>query len=298
MKKKKKATRSFGYKNTNNVTLALPTTYKQLFKFTYKTNLLLIFKVSLMMAVFAIPLLLVLYIRTRIITGLSNAETENAASNIMAFQSWFGFVILAAFLVFSIGVTGGLYVFKKHIRNEGVIFMRDFFTGIKKNIWGSLGITLFYFGILSILNYFINLFDFKSEIPYYPVLLVAFIIISIILYMMWIVSIMIHMIYTCSFFKLLKNAFLMVFARLPICLLSLLCTITPFIIVWVIGFAPVLYAFVLVYIGIGFGNSALLVALFNCYIFDELVNKKQFPEAYRKGLFSGEVNPVDEGFQK
>ena len=298
MKKKKKATRSFGFKNTGNVTLALPTTYKKLFKFTYKTNLLLIFKVSLMMAIFAIPLFLVLYIRSRIENGLYNADPENATINIMAFRSWFGFIILAAFLVFSIGVTGALYVFKKHIRNEGVIFMRDFFTGIKKNIWGSLGISLFYFGILAVLNYFINLFTFKSEIPYYAILLVAFVIISIILYMMWVVSIMIHMIYTCPFFKLLKNAFLMVFARLPICLLSLITTIAPFIIVWQIGFAPVLYAFALAYVAIGFGNSALVVALFNCYIFDELVNKKQFPEAYRQGLFSGEVNPVDEGFQK
>lgn len=98
---------------------------------------------------------------------------------------------------------------------------------------------------------------------------------------------------------MLKNSFLMMFAKLPLCLLSLLCSAAPLIIVWAIGFAPVLYGFVLAYIAIGFGNSALVVTLFNCYIFDELVNKKQFPEAYRKGLFKGQqVNPTDEGFQE
>ena len=299
MAKKKKAKRATGFKNTTDVTLSLPTTYKQLFKFTYKTNLLLIFKISLMITLFAIPLLLCLYIRTRIITGISEASAaEDLSKNIMSFQGWYGFVLLAAFIIFSIGVCGALYVMKKHIKNEGVIFMRDFFQGIKKNAFGTMGLTLFYFGILSILNYFINLFYFESEIPYYPILLVAFIIISIILYMMWVISISIYMTYTCPFFKLLKNSFLMMFAKLPLNLLSLVTTIAPFIIVWVIGFAPVLYGFTLAYVGIGFGNSILVISLINCYIFDELVNKKQFPEAYRKGLFNGEVNPTDEGFQK
>ena len=98
---------------------------------------------------------------------------------------------------------------------------------------------------------------------------------------------------------LIKNSFLLLFAKLPLCLLSLVCTISPFIIAWIIGFAPVLYAFALVYIAIGFGNSILLSSLINFYIFDELINKKQFPESYRKGLFNGEkTNPIDEGFQE
>ncbi len=298
MKKRAKKLRTSSSKN--NVTLSLPISYKQLFKFTYKTNLLLIFKTSLILAIFAIPLFISLYTRTRIITGLTNASTEeDITRNIMSFQGWFGFVILAAFMVFSIGVIGSLFVMKKHIRNEGVIFMRDFFGGIKKYGLGSLGITLFYFGILALLNYFINLFSFQSDIPYYPILLVAFIIISVIFYMMWIISIMIFMIYKCSFLMILKNSFLMMFSHLPLCLLSLVCTIIPYIVVWVIGYAPILYAFTLVYTAIGFGNSSLVVALINCYIFDETVNKKQFPEAYRQGLFSGEhANPVDEGFNQ
>ncbi len=298
MKKKKKATRPIRNSSKNNVTLALPTTYRQLFKFTYKTNLLLIFKTSLMMAIFAIPLFLALYTRTRIVTGLTNSSTsEELSKNVMSFQGWYGFILLLSFLIFSIGICGALYVFKKHIKNEGVIFIRDFFNGIKKNWLSTIGITLFYFGILSGLNYFINLFYFKSEVPYYSILLVFFIIISILLYMMWSVSIMVNMIYKCSFIKLLKNAFLMVFARLPLCLLSLITTIAPFIIVWVIGFAPVLYAVSLIYVAIGFGNSALVVALINLYIFDELVNKKQFKDAYRQGLFDNKnVNPEDEGY--
>jgi hypothetical protein len=296
---KKKALRESRFKDKRDVTLSLPSTYKQFFKFTYRTNLLLIFKTSLMLALFATPLLAALYARTRIITGLTeSSDTENLAANIMGFQGWYSFVLLAAFLVFSLGATGALFVMKKHIFNEGVIFMRDFFFGIKKNGIGNLAITFFYFGILALLNYFINLFTFQSDIPYYPILLVTFVLISVLLYMMWVLSIMIRIIYTCPFRKLLKNSFLMVFAKLPINLLSLVTTAAPLIIVWAIGYAPVLYAFALAYVAILFGNSALVVALFNCYVFDELVNKKQFPEAYRKGLFDGgQENIVDEGFR-
>ncbi len=298
MRKKKKALRESHFQGKRNAALSLPSTYRQLFGFTYRTNLLLVFKTSLMLALFATPLLIALYARTRIVTGLTqNSAAGEAAANIMGFQGWYGFVLLAAFLVFSIGATGALFVMKKHIFNEGVIFMRDFFAGIKKNGLGSLGITLFYFGILALLNYFINLFTFQSEIPYYAILLVAFILISVLTYMMWVLSIMIHMVYTCPFGTLLKNSFLMMFGKLPINLLSLLCTAAPFIVVWAIGYAPVLYAFALAYVALLFGNSALVVSLFNCYVFDELVNKKQFPEAYRKGLFSGgQGNVADEGF--
>lgn len=293
MKKKKKALREIS--NKSDISLSLPTTYWQLFKFTYKTNFLLILKISLALAIFCLPLLILLYIRSRITNGLL---TEGIISDVMKFRGWFGFVLLIGFLIFSIGVSGALYTMKKHIYNEGVIFKRDFFAGIKKNALPTLGITLFYFGILSILNYFINLFSFQSEIPYYPILLVIFILLSIVLYMMWVISINIIPIYKCSFLMIIKNSFLMTFAKLPWNLLSLLVTITPFIIAWYIGFAPVLYAFVLVYVAIGFGNSVLVVSLINAYIFDELVNKKQFVEAYRRGLFSSSNSPSDEGFNK
>ncbi|MCR4561847.1 MAG: hypothetical protein K5694_01380 [Bacilli bacterium] len=297
MAKKRKSNRGDRYQRARDVSISLPTSYPKLFKLTYRTNLLLIFKSSLILSVFAIPLFIALYIRGRIVSGLTASEDAERIQNIMSFQGWYGFIILLAFLIFSIGVIGVLYVMNRHIRNEGVIFLRDFFAGIKKNWLGGIGITTLYLGTLAVFNYILNLLSFKSEIPYYAILLVIFIIVSVIVYMMWVIALMTHIIYTTTLGQLIKNSFLMVFAKLPLCLFSAICTIAPFIVVWIIGFAPVLYAVTLVYVAIGFGNSALVVALINCHIFDELVNKKQFPEAYRLGLFSeGEVK--DEGFEK
>lgn len=299
--KKKKSVRTYAaLQKHKDVTLSLPINYRQLFKFTYRTNLTLIFKTSIMLALFAIPLFVAMYFRGVIVSGIVKESLKaDLTKNLMSFQGWYGFVILAAFLIFSIGVAGIVNVFKRQLKNEGVMFLRDFNTGIKKNWLSTLLITFFYFGILTILNYIINLFWFKSEVPYYPILLVIFIIISVLVYMMWTLAVMIRQIYTCSVFMLFKNAFLMSFSRFPIVLLSTICSISPIIIVWVIGYVPVLFAMMVLYIVIGFGNAALVTCIFNLYIFDELVNKRQFPDRYREGLFAGEqVQPIDEGFSK
>lgn len=299
--KKKKSVRTYAaLQKHKDVTLSLPINYRQLFKFTYRTNLTLIFKASIMLALFAIPLFVAMYFRGVIVSGIVKESLKaDLTKNLMSFQGWYGFVILAAFLIFSIGVAGIVNVFKRQLKNEGVMFLRNFNTGIRKNWLSTLLITFFYFGILTILNYIINLFWFKSEVPYYPILLVIFIIISVLVYMMWTLAVMIRQIYTCSVFMLFKNAFLMSFSRFPIVLLSTICTISPIIIVWVIGYVPVLFAMMVLYIVIGFGNAALVTCIFNLYIFDELVNKRQFPDRYREGLFAGEqVQPIDEGFSK
>ncbi len=298
MRKKKSARNYARVQKHKDVTINLPINYWQLFKFTYRTNITLLFKISITLALFAIPLFTALYFRGVITTGITKQSAPaDLTKNLMSFQGWYGFVVLAAFLILSIGICGVSYVMKRQLRNEGVMFFRDFRTGIKKNCLAFLGITFLYFGFLAILNYVLNLFWFKSEIPYYPILLVIFIIISVLVFMMWTLAVMINMNYKCGFFMLLKSSFLLTFARFPHLLLSLICSVAPLIVTVTIGYVPVLFAAMVIYIAIGFGHSTLLISLINFYIFDELINKRQFPEAYRKGLFSGEqVQPIDEGF--
>ncbi|MCR5491670.1 MAG: hypothetical protein K6F32_06050 [Bacilli bacterium] len=281
-----------------DATLSLPATYPQLFSFTYKSNFLLVLKSSIALSLLALPFLVSLYIRARVVSGITaTSSEEEVARNIMSFQGWYGFVILLAFCVFATGLIGALNVYNRHIRNEGVVFLRDFLGGIRKNFGGAFGVTLLYFGVLAVLNFILNTFSFRSDIPYYAMLLVLFIIFSAIVYMAWERAIMIVLVYRCGFAQLIKSSFLMLFSKLPLCLLDLLATAGPFLIAWIIGFAPMVYAVGLAYVAIGFGNGALLISLFNCHIFDETVNKTQFPEAYRKGLFAGGETEEDGGFE-
>ena len=172
MRKKKSARNYARVQKHKDVTINLPINYWQLFKFTYRTNITLIFKISITLALFAIPLFTALYFRGVITTGITKQSAPaDLTKNLMSFQGWYGFVVLAAFLILSIGICGVSYAMKRQLRNEGVMFFRDFKTGIKKNCLAFLGITLLYFGFLAILNYVLNLFWFKSEVPYYPILL-------------------------------------------------------------------------------------------------------------------------------
>lgn len=300
MRRKRRLKTYAALKKDKAVTLNLPINYRQLFKFTYRTNLTLILKISIMLSLFALPFMSALFFRGVITTGLANTSSmDDLAKNIMSFQGWYGFVILLGFLIFSIGIAGSINVMKKHLKNEGVMFLIDFKDGIRKNTSATLLLSFLYFGLLTIANYILNLFYFKSEFPFYAVFLVIFILLSTLVYMMWTIAIMIKPLYECSFMMLLKSSLLLTFAKLPYLVLSLLCSISPLIIVWVIGYVPLLFGTLLFYIVIGFGNAVLVTVIFNLYIFDEMINKKQFPDRYREGLFAGEeIHPVDEGFHK
>ncbi|OQC11190.1 MAG: hypothetical protein BWX74_00310 [Tenericutes bacterium ADurb.Bin087] len=300
MRRKKRLKTYAALTKEKAVTLSLPINYRQLFKFTYRTNLTLILKISIMLSLFAIPFLTALFFRGIITTGIANNTTApQLAKNLMVFQGWYGFVILCAFLFFTVGLAGAINVMKKHLKNEGVIFLLDFKEGIRKNALSTLLLSLLYLGFLTTANYVLNLFYFESNFPFYAVFLVIFITLSVLIYMMWTIAIMIKQLYQCSFTMLLKSSFVITFAKLPYLLLSVLCSISPLIIAWIIGYVPLLFAILLLYIVIGFGNAILVSIIFNLYLFDELINKKQFPDRYREGLFSGEdIHPIDEGFHK
>lgn len=300
MKRKRRLKTYAALKKDKAVTLNLPISYRQLFKFTYRTNLTLILKVSIMLSLFALPLLTALFFRGVITTGLTNSNVgEDLVKNIMSFQGAYGFVILFSFIIFAIGLAGAINVMKKHLKNEGVMFLIDFKDGIIKNAIPTVLLSLLYFGFLTVANYVLNLFYFKSDFPYYGVFLVIFILLSILIYLMWTLAVMIKQLYECSFVMLLKSAFLITFAKLPYLVLSLLCSVSPLIIVWMIGYVPLLFGVLLFYIAIGFGNATLVTVIVNLYIFDEVINKHQFPDRYREGLFAGaEIHPIDEGFHK
>lgn len=275
----------------------LPISYKQLYKFTYRTNFMLILKVSLILALFSIPFIISVVFKGIMetnIMSIADVSQEELYSRLMTFRSIYALVILIFFVVFSIGFAGALNVMKRFLTDEGVLFMRDFFDGIKKNSLQYMLITLFYGVILVGLNFVLNI---PQAINYYSVLLVIFIIISVILMGMYFLTLGISMTYKVSFFRMIKNAFLMFVVKLPFVLLMLICSIIPLVVCYMIPVALVYYIAILVYIAIGFGNAALVISLFSLYIFDETVNKKQFPEIYRKGLYNQkESELIDEGF--
>ena len=82
----------------------LPISYKQLYKFTYRTNFMLILKVSLILALFSIPFIISVVFKGIMetnIMSIADVSQEELYSRLMTFRSIYALVILIFFVVFS-----------------------------------------------------------------------------------------------------------------------------------------------------------------------------------------------------
>ena len=282
--------------------LILPITYKGLFKFVYKTNFMLLVKMSLILSVFAFLGLIAMVLKgvfeSSILHNANNLSNVIIRERLMMFRGFYGLVYYFCLLLFSIGLAGAFYIMKKLLFNEGISFKRDFIKGIKKNGVIFLGTTAFY-GFIIVAAYFVlNLLSSDELIQYYLPVLVVFILLSCLVLGMYFVSLMMITIYKVTFGKMLKNALLIVVVRIPYILLAIAGSVLLFILCYFIPTNIGLYISIFLYAFIGLGHSVLFVSLIDIYLFDELVNKKQYPEIYRKGLFnSADEEIIDEGFK-
>lgn len=115
--------------------------------------------VNLLMLLFFIPLVVVIYLRISyqstltllypfsgdVLVGLPAYPNMSAVPAQIAVQLNvpFGALMLAAALIASVGVSGGLYVLRNMIWTEGVFSASDFWRGIKANVAMALQSTLF-----------------------------------------------------------------------------------------------------------------------------------------------------------
>lgn len=288
----------FNKAKKDKVTALLPVSYKQLFCFTYRTNLILLFKLSLVMSIFCLPFMASVLFKNIFEASISSntaLSNEEISVAILNFRSVYGFIISTCFLLVGIGLSGSFYVMKQYLTNEGMVFKRDFFKGIKKNWKGYLLLTALFAYSLAAANFVINLATVSS---YYGVLLILFVIISFCFLSVYLISLNIYQTYTVSFFKLIKNSFLVFISQLPIACLSLICSILPLVVAYFFNITLMNFIAWLIYICLGFGHSVLTIVIFNLYMLDESVNKRQFKEIYRKGLFDSSNDVVvDEGFK-
>ncbi|MFA7032003.1 MAG: hypothetical protein WC201_00315 [Bacilli bacterium] len=283
--------------------LILPVTYKGLFKFIYKTNFMLLVKMSLILSIFAFLSFLAMGFKgifeSSILYNATGLSDEIIRERLMMFRGLYGIVYYICLLIFSIGLAGAFYVMKKLLFNEGVSFKRDFLKGIKNNGGIFLAATAFYGFIITISYFVMNLLSSDDLIQYYLPVFIVFCILSVLVLGMYLVSLMMVTIYKVSFGKMIKNALLIVITRIPYILLSITGSVLLFIICYLIPTNIALYISIFAYAFIGLGHSVLFVSIIDIYLFDELVNKKQYPEIYRKGLFDATNEDItDEGFKK
>ena len=245
----------------------------------FKHRFVELLKVSLLQTVFNMPLivsLVIFYIAVR------NAGDLNQLMTV--------FLIQGASFVISVpcafaGLTGSFYCMKKIAYADGEYASSAFFIGLREEWKNGLlvGILLGFSAFIALSGFFLLYFylsQFDKIIAGFgiAIVIIQFIIVAIISYY----SIGQIVCYSNQLRFILKNSFIFLLIRFPINLLFII--IYPGILIALFSIMEIT-----MYVGIGlliffsaFGH--LLWMLYGLSTFDKFVNKKQYPEMYRKGL--------------
>ena len=202
-------------------------------------------------------------------------------------------VLIITIIIQGLGYAGGFYYFKRLAHNEGSNIHIDFFKGIQKNgksfalIFMLIGIGYF---LLHLVSESLLVLD---ALPIKPVIFIG--IEYAILLIILIVSIFVMtqtIFYSGTFSQFFKNGFKFmigtIFKTLGIAIMFLL----PFILLEFIGNFYVTLIVLISCLVFYFGFSELVVLLYTLEIYDKAINKKQFPEIYRKGIQNDETMDI------
>lgn len=262
----------FSFKNKEQ---PLPTTRFELLKDTLKYRLFEIILVSIYMFIFILPLIIWF-----IFIGYSQFKEPNIFNSLLQYG-----VAIPLIMIFGLGASGALYLFKKVCFQEGESINHDFFLGIKKNymmfllIYFFIGIfyMLLHLGLMiissssSINDYVKGMLDGFLYIAFFFILFISFFIqTQTVLYQASFTQLLVNSI-KFSFGMILKNIGVFVIVQIPFFVFEFV----PFNIAqWIsLGVEGVFY----------FGFSFFILSLYSNHVFDLTINKK-FPENIRKGL--------------
>lgn len=270
----------------------LPINRRQLFVFTYRTHIGLLIRLSLLLALFSLPMFLVGLISEAMQGSLSaqwlTAEDLTAYRTFLVRGMFGASLNIPAGLILGIGLTGAFSLMKDYTFADGYLFLKSFFGGIRANRKDALVLTLLW-TVTEFLIRFAHLYLSMYAVSLYTPMLIVTLVLRLILLCAYLFALAQLPVYRASAMRTCKNGFLFTFSRL-LPTMGLAClTFAPVVATDLLGGAVRVIVFCL-YAAILWGNAVLSITLWCQHCFDETVNRTQFPEIYRRGLY-------DEGAQ-
>ena len=276
MRKEKIKTEDFTSKNRPNTRL------KQ-FGDIFIHRFLELVKISLLQAVFAMPLLVTVVLDWILIRYIANNGLgANALFTVFLFTS---ISLIFTVAISFIGITGVFYCMKKLIYADGEFAASAFFIGMREE--GKKGFVIgllegFSSGVMVLGLYFF--FIFQPQVS--PTVLgfgIAIVIIQFILMTMFTYYSLAQVtIYTNDLRSIFKNSILLMLVRFPFNILFMI--IHPGIFIALISIMDIT-AYVGVGLSIFFSTFSYLIWMLGCVsAFDRYINKECFPDFYKKGL--------------
>lgn len=259
------------------------TRLKQFFDI-FRHRFLELLKLSLLQAVFNMPLLVTAFLFWML---LQNSSTEQAVMMVFLIQ---GASLLISLPFSFVGMTGSFYALKKLIYAEGEYASSSFFYGLKEEWKKGLAVGLIAgisaaIAVIGAYFFLVSSFELISWVKGFGI---AIIVIQLMLVLMiCYYSIAQSITYTNRMTPILKNSFLMSLMRFPINLGILILHPGVFIALICIMSITMYVGLALLILTSAFGH--LMWMLLTTSAFDKFINKEQFPDYYRKGLYKEET---------
>lgn len=262
----------------------LPANRVELFFDVLKNNWRNLLLIGVILLAFSLPFLSILYY----FDYLDAAIYQDFLKGVYTEEQYFGYYklnrIIAALsgtlglMILSLGISGAMKIIKKMCFLEPYFFKDDFLSGIKEN-WSINFLIALITGLLSTLATLVFFLDIHGVIKGISIGVPVLIVFPIFFLM-----IPMNALYKLTFFSaylngfkllikyLLKNTLFYLIMMIPITLLIIPHILIKYlaIIIFIIGLAPL-----------------FLVGLFDysLALFDEAINKENYPAYYRKGLY-------------
>lgn len=257
----------------------LPSTRKEQFFDVCRHRFFLLLALGALFLLFALPLLASLLYRDvfALSVSASDLSAEDKETALFGAELIFSAAFLASLLLAGLGLGGIGKALRRLFYDEPIFLKEDFFSGIKENAKQYLLLS-FFVGLVWLLSHWVSYlsdnFILKGAFYgvnvalIYPPLFVAYFLCGV---------------YSNPLSKNVVGGFSLYFKAFPsvfLCFLS-------FYAVCFLQYVPILilkYA-LLVLLFLLYVPFSLLLSFSNCMrLFDEEINKEQFPEAYKKGL--------------
>lgn len=266
----------------------LPINRKQLLSTCFRKHYSAILYSSIFMTLFSLPFMFVVVMTIAQLASYAGIEGEELLMLQYQLRGWFYLWSIPSLCVMSIGASGCFYAVKKLCWGEYGRFITDFGKGIKENALKFLALTAMFSLFVSGVCYLFDFLTLNFNLGFGGViLLVLQVFLIVVACAMLMFQYCGAVIYKANVFQLVKNSFKLTFGTLPRTLVMLIASFAPIFLILLVWQWSWAYIFVITAMAlIGCGYTVLMMTLHCHYVYDKYVNKTQFPQIYRKGLFT------------
>lgn len=262
----------------------LPKTRKEQFILLFKTSYMKMVIFSMIAFLFIVPCIAIFLTMNYQTSLLLKQEGADKAGIVFSSCLFFSLYSLPVVSLIGLGSAGLFSVMKGFVYDEQVSYS-SFFLGIKKNFKMFLFIAyfvyLFFVAFLLSFARFYYLTAVSSVIRYGIIFLSGVVFLIVFAMSMYMCTAAVR--YECSFKELLANAFKLTFHKLYLNLLFASIILAIWAVAVVCNVIAQMIVFLLMFVYL-LSFFALFLTSYHASIYDEFVNKVNFPAVYRAGL--------------